>query len=54
MDVALHGSTVITAPLMNGFGAVEGVQPLPLSPTQMLGEAEADEHALCVCVCVGC
>lgn len=35
------------------FGEVEGdVQPLHLSPIQMLGEAEADEHTLCVFVWV--
>lgn len=37
--------------LVNVFGEVEGdVQPLHLSPTQMLGEAEADEHIPCVFV----
>lgn len=53
MGVALHGSPVITSPLVNVFGEVEGgVQPLHLSPTQMLGEAEADEHTLYVFVWV--
>lgn len=37
--------------LVNVFRAVGGVQPLHLSPTQMLGEAEADEHSVCVCLC---
>lgn len=51
MGVELHGSPVITSPLVNVFGEVEGgVQPLHLSPTQILGEAEADEHPLCVFV----
>lgn len=42
MGVELHGSPVITSPLVNIFGEVEGgVQ---------VGEAEADERTLCVCV----
>lgn len=51
MGVALCGSPVITSPQVDVFGEVEGgVQPLHLSPTQMLGEAEADEHTPCVFV----
>lgn len=51
MGVALCGSPVIISPLVHVFGEVEGsVQPLHLSPTQMLGEAEADEHTPCVFV----
>lgn len=49
MGTVIHGSLVITSPLVNIFGEVEGgVQPLHLSPTQVLREAEAGEHILCV------